>query len=85
MIVSFKFGALFKLFSAIIFLGLGVLLMAGYQVAYTQDITFTTGSTTTTGTDERFLIKDQGTWLAWIFIGLGVFSAALFFIEMIPR
>ncbi len=86
MMVSFRFGALFKLFSAIIFFALSVVLLAGYDVAFTTETTQT--SPPKTITDERFIIRgDDGTsaWLGWIFVGLGVFNAALFFIEMIPR
>ncbi len=85
MMVSFRFGALFKLFSAVVFFALSVVLFAGYDVAFT---TVTTTSTPpSTINDVRFIIQgNDGTsvWLAWIFLGLGVFNGALFFIEMIP-
>ncbi len=85
MLVSFRFGALFKLFSAVIFFALSVVLFAGFDVAFTTVTTTTTPPSTIS--DTRFIIQgDDGTsiWLAWIFIGLGVFNGALFFIEMIP-
>jgi len=84
MMVSFKFGALFKLFSAVIFFALAVVLFAEYDVAFTTETT--QGQNVVT--DLRFIIQgDDGTslWLAWIFVGLGVFNGALFFIEMIPK
>lgn len=83
MMVSFKFGALFKLFSTVIFFALAVVLFAGFDVAFTTETTI--GNNVVT--DLRFIIQGaDGTsvWLAWIFIGLGVFNGALFFIEMIP-
>ncbi len=84
MMVSFRFGALFKLFSAVVFFALSVVLFAGYDVAFTTETT--QGNNVIT--DTRFIIQgDDGTsvWLAWIFLGLGVFNGALFFIEMIPQ
>ncbi len=86
MLISFHFGALFKLFSTVIFFALSVTLLAGYDVAFTTETTQT--NPTRTITDERFIIRgDDGTssWLGFIFMGLGVFNGALFFIEMIPR
>lgn len=86
MLISFHFGALFKLFSTVIFFALSVVLLAGYDVAFTTETTQT--NPTRTITDERFIIRgDDGTssWLGFIFMGLGVFNGALFFIEMIPR
>lgn len=85
MLVSFRFGALFKLFSAIIFFALSVVLLAGYDVAFTSETTQTNPSRTVS--DIRFIIQgNDGTseWLGWIFIGLGVFNGFLFFLEMIP-
>jgi len=84
MMISFKFGALFKLFSAIIFFALAVILFAGYDVAFTTETT--QGQNTIT--DIRFIIDGTdglNSALAWIFVGLGVFNAMMFFIEMIPR
>jgi len=86
MMVSFKFGSLFKLFSAVLFFALAVVLFAEYDVAYTTIQTTTTPPSTTT--DIRFIIQgDDGTavWLAWVFVGLGIFNSFLFFIEMIPK
>lgn len=86
MLISFHFGALFKLFSTVIFFALAVVLFAEFDVAFTTETTQTNPSRTIT--DQRFIIQgSDGTsvWLAWIFVGLGVFNGALFFIEMIPR
>jgi len=86
MLISFRFGAIFKLFSTVIFFALSVVLFAGFDVAFTTETTTT--NPTRTITDERFIISgSDGTsiWLAWLFVGLGVFNGALFFIEMIPR
>lgn len=86
MLISFHFGALFKLFSTVIFFALAVVLFAEYDVAFTTETVSTTPPNTIT--DQRFIIKAaDGTsvWLAWIFVGLGVFNGFLFFLEMIPR
>ena len=87
MLISFRFGALFKLFSAVIFFALSVVLFANYDIAYTTETM--QENPPRNSTDIRFIIKgsaDDGTslWLGWIFVGLGVFNGALFFIEMIP-
>lgn len=85
MMISFKFGALFKLFSAILFFSLAVILFAEY------DIAFTSITSTASGVDIeniRYIINSDNNlnmMLAWIFIGLGTFNGFLFFIEMIPR
>ena len=85
MMVAFKFGALFKIFSGVIFFTLAVVLFANYDVAYTTIQTTTAPPSTVT--DIRFIIQADGTgyWLAWVFVGLGVFNSFMFFIEMIPR
>jgi hypothetical protein len=80
MMVSFKFGALFKVFAGIMFLTVGVVLMAGYDIGFTTETT----SGNKTITDIRYIVHGEGEWLAWIFIGLGVFNCFLFVIEMIP-
>jgi len=84
MLISFKFGALFKLFSAVVFFALAVVLLAGYDVAFTTETTTTNPSRTIT--DTRFIVNsadDQGNWLGWLFVGLGLFNGSLFFVEMI--
>jgi len=81
MMVSFKFGALFKVFAGIMFLSIGVVLMAGYDIGFTTETT--DGNKTIT--DIRYIVHGEGDWLAWIFIGLGVFNCFLFVIEMIPQ
>ena len=80
MMVSFKFGALFKVFSAIMFFTVGVILMAGYDIGFTTE----TQSGGKVITDVRYIVHGQGEFLAWVMIGLGVFNAFLFIIEMIP-
>lgn len=80
MMVSFKFGALFKVFAGVMFLTVGVVLMAGYDIGFTTETT----SGAKTITDIRYIVHGQGDWLAWVFIGLGVFNCFLFVIEMIP-
>lgn len=85
MMVSFKFGALFKLFSAVAFFTLSIFMLAGFDVAFTTETTI--GSNTII--DERFIIKggenSASLWLGWFFVGLGVFNGLLFFMEMIPQ
>lgn len=80
MMVSFRFGALFKVFAGIMFFTVGVILMAGYDVGFTTE--------TTDGnkliTDIRYIVHGDSSWLAWVLIGLGVFNCFLFVMEMIP-
>lgn len=83
MMVSFKFGALFKVFAGIMFLTVGVVLMAGYDIGFTTETT----SGNKVITDVRYIVHgDQllSSGLAWVFIGLGVFNCFLFVVEMIP-
>lgn len=83
MMVSFKFGALFKLFSAIAFFTLSIFMLAGFDVAFTTE----TSQGNNVITDQRFIIRGgadgSSLWLGWFFVALGVFNGGLFFVEMI--
>ena len=67
-------------------------MMAGYDVAYTETFTGTGDCTVSTPcTTTKYLVgdgSDQSTergnssWLGWIFLILGIFSAILFFMAM---
>lgn len=93
MILSFRFGALLKVLSAVMFFSLAAILMAGYEVAYTTE---TAGTPSCPANDpcitQHYLIRQDdatgdtsGTWFAWVLIALGIMSAMLFIVEMIPR
>lgn len=97
LIISFKFGALLKALSAVMFFSLALVLLAGYEVAYTSELTQGTsaGNDCTVAEpciERNFLIREDddtgetsGEFYAWVFIALGILSSMLFIIEMIPR
>lgn len=96
MILSFKFGALLKILSAVMFFSLAVVLLAGYEVAYTSELSgpqcVDNLGDPEVCLERNFLIRadDQtgetsGIFFAWVFIALGILSSMLFIIEMIPR
>ena len=93
MILSFKFGALLKALSAVMFMSLAVVLLAGYEVAYTSE---TSGTGQCPVNDpcitQHFIVRTDdtsgstsGSWIAWVFIALGVMAAFLFIMEMVPK
>ncbi len=90
MIISFKFGALLKAISAVLFFSVALILMAGYEVAYTSE-TSGTGQCPTNDPciTQHFIIRQDdtsgetsGEWAAWLFILLGILSSMLFIMEM---
>ncbi len=93
MILSFKFGALLKALSAVMFFSLSVVLLAGYEVAYTSETTGTPSCPVNNPClTQHFLVREDdttgetsGAWIAWVFIALGIMSSMLFIVEMIPR
>lgn len=92
MILSFKFGPLLKVLAAVMFFSLAVVLLAGYEVAYTSELTGNTCPGTDPCIERNFLIRadddtgeTSGQFFAWVFIALGIMSSMLFIIEMIPK
>jgi hypothetical protein len=99
MLLSFRIGALLKVLSAVLFFSLALILMAGYEVAYTS--VFTGGAGQGVGQNctqqnpcvqQHFLIMEDtttgetnGTWIAWVFIALGILASMMFIIEMLPK
>lgn len=79
LIISFKIGALLKIVSMILFFAGSIMLLAGDQVAYSE--TATDGSSTWTTT--KYIISDNGEWLGWILLILGIFSGLMFFMELV--
>jgi len=90
LIISFKFGALLKVISAVLFFSVALILMAGYEVAYTSE---TVGTPSCPANDpcitQHYLIREDpgtgetsGEWAAWFFILLGILSSMLFIVEM---
>lgn len=79
LIIGFKITGL-KLISVICFFSLGVVLLAGYQVAY---IVEASNGVDPDVTETKFLISDNGEWLGWIFIILGVFAAIFFLADVV--
>lgn len=92
LLLSFKFGALLKALSAVMFFSAALVLMAGYEVAYTSE--FVDGAKCKASDpciQQHFLIREDpttgetnGVFIAWLFVVLGIFSAMLFIIEMMP-
>ncbi len=93
LLLSFKFGALLKVFSAVMFFSLSLMLFAGYEVAYTSEFSGTGQCPVGNPCIERhYLVRQDdvtgetsGNFIAWVMIGLGVMASMLFIIEMIPR
>ena len=91
LLLSFKFGALLKALAAVIFFVLATILFAGYEVAYTSELTggLTDCTDTTPCLERNFLVRQDettgdtyGSWMAWVFVVLGIFSSMLFIMEM---
>lgn len=93
LVISFKFGALLKILAAVMFFSSAAVLMAGYEVAYTSE---TTGTPSCPANDpcitQHFLIREDdttgqtsGTWIAWVFLAIGILASMLFIVEMIPK
>ena len=93
LLLSFRFGALLKALAAVIFFILAMILFAGYEVAYTSELSG--GLIDCTDTDpcleRNFVIRQDetsgdtyGSWMAWVFVGLGILSSMLFILEMMP-
>lgn len=92
LLISFKFGALLKALSAVLFFSSALILFAGYEVAYTTE-TSGTGQCPTNDPciTQHFIIREDpstnetnGQWLAWVLVALGIMAAMLFIVEMIP-
>jgi len=79
LIIGFKITGL-KIISVIVFFSLAVVLLAGYQVAY---IVEATNGVDPPETMTKYIIKENGSWLGSIFLIIAVFSAFLFFIEVL--
>ena len=95
LILSFRIGALLKAVSAVMFFSLALILMSGYEVAYTTEL-FGAGSNDCSPEEpcieRNYLVrindetgKTDGDWLAWVFIIIGILSSMLFIVEMLPR
>lgn len=90
LIVSFKLGALLKAMSAVLFFSIALILMSGYEVAYTTETTGTSQCPITAPCiTQHFIVRQDdvsgstsGTWAAWLFVVLGILSAMLFIVEM---
>ncbi len=85
LLVSFKIGALLKALAGVIFLSLAIVLLAGYDVAYIEEISGASSSECPTAnpcTTTKFIISDNGEWLGWIFMAFGIFALLLFILEM---
>lgn len=93
LLLSFKFGALLKVLAAVMFFSLAVVLLSGYEVAYTSELSgpqcVDKLGNPATCLERNFLIRaddvtgqTSGEFYAWVFIALGIFSSMLFIMEM---
>lgn len=93
LILSFKFGALLKVLAAVLFFSLAIILLAGYEVAYTTETVGTPSCTTNNPCiSQNFIIRaddvtgeTSGLWYGWVLFALALFASMLFIIEMIPK
>ncbi len=94
LILSFSIGALLKVLSSVIFFSLALILFAGYEVAYTSELTggLTDCTDLTPCLERNYIVRQDdatgdtyGSWMAWIMVALGILSAMLFIMEMLPR
>jgi len=91
LLLSFKFGALLKALSAVIFFSLAMILFAGYEIAYTSELTggLTECTDSVPCLERNFVVREDditgetfGSWMAWVMIMLGILSSMLFILEM---
>jgi len=94
LLLSFKIGALLKVLASVIFFSLALILFSGYEIAYTSELTGgQTDCTDITPCLERnYIVREDdvtgdtyGSWMAWVMVMLGIMSAMLFIMEMLPR
>lgn len=94
LLLSFKIGALLKVLASVIFFSLALILFSGYEVAYTSTLSggLVECSDTIPCIERNFIIRQDettgdtyGSWMAWVFIVLGIMSGMLFLMEMLPR
>ncbi len=83
LILSFKFAQMLKVISAVLFFTLAIVMLAGYDVAYISIITGAEGCVNNTCTDTRYIVKENGEWLGWVFLLFGILSVTLFFVELL--
>ncbi len=84
MLLSFKIGAVLMILSIVIFFGMSIVMFAQYDVAYTSEFYGTTDCTLADPcVENKYLIRENQSWLAWIFVAIGIFASLLFFMEMI--
>lgn len=84
MLLSFKMGAVLMILSIVLFFGLSIVMFAQYDVAYTSEFYGTDDCTLADPcVENKYLIRENQNWVAWIFVAFGIFSALVFFLEMI--
>ena len=69
-----------KIVSIVCFFTLSIVLISGYQVAYIVEATNGVDPPTT---ETKYLIKDNGEWLGWVFLVIAIFASFMFFVEML--
>lgn len=87
LLASFKFGAVFQLISGIIFMSLAIVMFAGYDVAFETTVTDGTNQINQT----NYVIgngtgpNDNSSWLAWIFMIIGIMALVMFFFTLLSN
>lgn len=84
LLLSFRIGGILKVLSVVIFFGMSIVMFGEYDVAYQSEL-YGTGDCTIENPciETKYLIQNNHTWLAWMLVAFGIFSALLFFLEMI--
>lgn len=80
LLMSFKLGTMLKAISATLFFVLAIMMFANYDVVYTNVVTG--GACSPSCTETKYLIKENQSWLAWIFVILAIFSSLMFAMEL---
>jgi len=85
LISSLKFGPIFQMIGAIIFLTLAIIMFGQYDVAFYTTVTDGTNVINQT----NYVIGNgsgqntNSTWIAWIFLIIGIMALVVFFIGML--
>lgn len=83
MLISFRFGEIFKIFSTVLFFALAVVLVSGYDVVYSEEFV---GGTECTVADPcittKYLIDQNGDILGWVFFAFGILTSFLMLSEV---
>ena len=83
MLISFRFGEIFKIFSAVLFFSLSVILVSGYDIIYIDE--FVGGSDCPASnpcTTTKYMIDENGEILGWVFFAFGILVSFMMLAEV---